>query len=72
MLQVRFATAVCLGYLTFNKTAGRALLVLCRNTPGLYEQIMKNIGHKPKVSKDFLEDIRCAKTVGIPCLRSVH
>ena len=69
--QVRFAAAVCLGYLTFNKTAGRALLVSCRNTPGLYEKITRNIGKNPKISKDFTEDIRCAKSVGIPCLRYV-
>ena len=69
-MQVRFAAAVCLGYMTHNKTAARSLLVLCRNTPGLFEVFMENIGKNPKISQTFVEDVRCAKTVGFPCLRS--
>lgn len=64
--------AVTLGYLTFNRTAARMLLVACRNTPGLYEKLEKNIGKNPKISKEFTEEFRRAKSVGLPCLRSVH
>lgn len=69
--QVRFACATALGYLTFNRTAARKLLVCCRNMPGLYDQIMDSIGNKPKICKDFTEEFRTAKLVGLPCLRWV-
>ena len=67
--QVRFACATALGYLTFNRMAARKLLVYCRNTPGLYDQMINNIGKNAKICKDFTEEFRTAKLVGLPCLR---
>ncbi|XP_052802485.1 ankyrin and armadillo repeat-containing protein-like isoform X4 [Mya arenaria] len=64
--QVRSAVAVALGYLTFNKTAARLLLGACRNTPGLYKKLMDNIGKDSKISSDFIENFKRAKTVGLP------
>jgi len=64
--QVRSAVAVALGYLTFNKTAARLLLGACRNTPGLYKKLMDNIGKDAKISSDFIENFKRAKTVGLP------
>ena len=40
----------------------------CRNTPGLFEKIMDNIGLKPKISKDFTSEYKRAITIGLPCL----
>ena len=68
LFQLRFACAVCLGYLTFNRTAARKLLVACRNTPGLYEKIMENIGPKPRISKEFTDEFKRALTIGLPCM----
>lgn len=67
--QVRFACAIALGYLTFNRTAGRGLLTTCRNTPGLYHRLMDNIGKNAKICEDFTEEYRRCKIVGLPCLR---
>lgn len=63
---VRTAVAVALGYLTFNKTAARILLASCRNCPGLYDQMMNNIGSDSKISGEFIEDFRRAKIIGLP------
>ena len=63
---VRSAVAVALGYLTFNPTAARLLLSECRNMPGLYKQLMKSIDHDAKISQDFIENFKRAKTVGLP------
>ena len=67
--QVRFHSAVALGYLSFNRTAARQMLTACRNTPGLYDRLLKNIGKHPKICKDFTEEFERAKIVGLPCLR---
>ncbi len=67
--QVRFTSAVALGYLTFNRTAGRNLLTACRNTPGLYDRLVGNIGKNAKICKDFTEEFRRCRIVGLPCLR---
>lgn len=64
--QVRSAVAVALGYLTFNRTAARLLLSACRNTPGLHKKLMDNIGNDAKISAEFIEDFKRAKTVGLP------
>ena len=64
--QVRSAVAVALGYLTFNRTASRLLLSACRNTPGLHKKLMDNIGKDAKISSEFIEDFKRAKTVGLP------
>ena len=64
---VRNAVAVALGYLTFNPTAARILFSICRNMPGLYKQLMANIGYNPKISQEFVANFRRAKIVGLPC-----
>eukprot|EP00058_Branchiostoma_floridae_P008346 XP_002593834.1 hypothetical protein BRAFLDRAFT_75707 [Branchiostoma floridae] len=67
--QVRFYAAVALGYLTFNRTAGRELLVLCRNTPGLYDVLVENMGQDARISMEFTDTFRMAKMVGLPSQR---
>lgn len=63
---VRSAVAVALGYLTYNPTAARKLLSACRNTPMLYKKLMKSIGTDAKISENFIENYKRAKTVGLP------
>ena len=67
--QVRFACAVALGYLTYNRTATRRLLVACRNTPGLFDRLMDNIGKNPKISPEFTDEFKRQRIIGLPCLR---
>ncbi|XP_013392381.1 ankyrin and armadillo repeat-containing protein-like [Lingula anatina] len=64
--EVRSAVACALGYLSFNKTTARALLVACRNRPKYYDLLMDNIGLNPKISADFVDDFKRAKLVGLP------
>lgn len=64
--QVRNAVAVTLGYLTFNPTAARLLFATCRNIPGLYNKLMKNIGFHPKINSKFEDNFRRARLVGLP------
>ncbi|KAK6172108.1 hypothetical protein SNE40_018060 [Patella caerulea] len=64
--QVKNSVAVALGYLTYNKTAARLLFSACRNTPGLYNLLVDNIGSNPRISEDFVSDFRRAKIVGLP------
>lgn len=64
--QVRSACAVALGYLTFNRTAARQLLSVCRNKPGLYTSLLDNMEKDAKISSEFVEDFKCAKHVGLP------
>lgn len=67
--QVRFSCAVALGYLTYNRTASRYLLSVCRNRPGLYDRLMASIGKNPKINSNFVEDFQRARIIGLPCLR---
>ncbi|KAL8620460.1 hypothetical protein ACOMHN_048393 [Nucella lapillus] len=64
--QVRNAAAVSLGYLTFNKTAARTLLSICRNTPGLFSKVTDNIGVDPRISQQFVQEFQRAKMIGLP------
>jgi len=66
---VRQSCAVALGYLTFNKTAARHLLSCCRNTPGLYDNLVDNIDHDAKISDEFCKDFKRAKKIGLPSQR---
>ncbi|XP_071948397.1 ankyrin and armadillo repeat-containing protein-like [Antedon mediterranea] len=65
-IEVRSAVAVALGYLTFNRKATRILLSACRNRPGLFEQLMNNLGPNGKISTDLTDEFRIAKKVGLP------
>lgn len=67
-VEVRASSAVALGYLTFNRTATRLLLIATRNTPGLFQQLMENLDKDGKISKDFTEEFRRQEIVGLPAL----
>ncbi|MGH0142826.1 UNVERIFIED_CONTAM: hypothetical protein FKN15_036637 [Acipenser sinensis] len=64
--EVRVATAVALGYLTFNRHAHRLLLVQCRNRPGLYNLLTQNLSSDAKISKIFTAEFKRQKLVGLP------
>jgi len=68
---VRQACAVTLGYLTYNRTAARLLFASCRNTPRLYDQIIRNMGPATRLNPIFVNDFECARKIGLPCLRYV-
>lgn len=66
--QVRFACAVTLGYLTFNRTASRLLLHNCRNVPKLFDTLMSLIKDESKISDQFIESYNTAFQLGLPRL----
>lgn len=66
--QIRFASAVTLGYLSFNRTASRMLLHNCRNVPHLFQTLMSIIRPETKISKQFVESFQTAKELGLPKL----
>lgn len=66
--QVHTACSIALGYLSYNPTGMRQLLTKCRNTPGLYQLLMKP---KPTMNKDFVDEFRCFRIIGLPSLRCV-
>ncbi|KAK3726414.1 hypothetical protein QZH41_019667 [Actinostola sp. cb2023] len=65
---VRISAAIALGYLSFNRTAERLMLVACRNTPGLFDALLSNLGGG-KVAMVFIDDWKETKTVGLPSER---
>ncbi|XP_063964781.1 ankyrin and armadillo repeat-containing protein-like isoform X3 [Lytechinus pictus] len=67
-IEVRSSSAVALGYLTFNRTATRLLLIATRNTPGLFQKLMDNLDKDGKISEDFTEEFRRQQVVGLPAL----
>ncbi|XP_067892381.1 ankyrin and armadillo repeat-containing protein [Heterodontus francisci] len=67
--QVRDSCATALGYLSFNRTGHRRLLVECRNQPELYELLISNICKDGKISKEFTDEFRVQKLVGLPSER---
>lgn len=66
--EVRSSAAVALGYLSFDRTASRLMLQACRNTPGLLESLVDNLGNG-KVSMEFMDEWRQTKMVGLPSAR---
>ncbi|KAM4626878.1 ankyrin and armadillo repeat-containing protein [Discoglossus pictus] len=66
--EVRVACANALGYLTFNRTAYRHLLVECRNAPNLYHLLINNLSRDAKISQEFIDDFKLQKQVGLPSL----
>ena len=66
--QIRFASAVTLGYLTFNRTASRLLLHNCRNRTNLYCTLLKNLRDDSKVNEEFLLNYETALKLGLPKL----
>ncbi|KAL9968183.1 hypothetical protein ACROYT_G026526 [Oculina patagonica] len=63
--EVRSSAAVALGYLSFDRTASRLMLQACRNTPGLLESLVDNLGNG-KISMEFMDEWRQTKMVGLP------
>ena len=66
--EVRGSAAVALGYLSFNRTAARLMLVACRNTPGLYDILAANLGNG-KMAMEFADDWQENRRVGLPSSR---
>jgi hypothetical protein len=66
--QVRMASAVTLGYLTYNRTASRLLLHNCRNVTYLYDEIIHTLGKKGKISTQFTQSYQTALQLGLPKL----
>ena len=66
--QVCRSAAVALGYLSFNGSGAREMLMICRNTPGLYTALERNLG-SGKMSMDFVDSWRRALNVGLPSKR---
>ncbi|XP_054826109.1 ankyrin and armadillo repeat-containing protein [Eublepharis macularius] len=66
--EVRTAMACALGYLTYNRTAYRHLLVQCRNKPKLFKRLINNLSRDAKINRDFLKEFRRQKKVGLPSL----
>ncbi|KAG8124825.1 hypothetical protein E2320_020195 [Naja naja] len=66
--EVRSAVACALGYLTFNRTAYRHLLVQCRNKPKLFKRLIVNLSKDAKINSDFVKEFRRQKKVGLPSL----
>ncbi len=66
--QIKFASAVTLGYLTFNRTASRLLLHNCRNVPTLFNTLMSILRQENKISSQFIESYETALELGLPKL----
>ncbi|XP_062974649.1 ankyrin and armadillo repeat-containing protein [Elgaria multicarinata webbii] len=66
--EVRKAMASALGYLTFNRTAYRHLLVQCRNKPKLFKRLIRNLSKDARINADFVKEIKRQKKVGLPSL----
>lgn len=66
--QVCRSAAVALGYLSFNGSGAREMLMICRNTPGLYTALERNLG-SGKMSMEFVDSWRRALNVGLPSKR---
>jgi len=66
---VRHSCAVTLGYLTYNSTAARLLVGLCRNTPRLFDKLITTLGPAATVNPDFISDFECARRAGLPVMR---
>ncbi|XP_061468883.1 ankyrin and armadillo repeat-containing protein [Rhineura floridana] len=66
--EVRTAMACALGYLTFNRTAYRHLLVQCRNKPKLFKRLIMNLSKDARINSDFVKEFKRQKKVGLPSL----
>ena len=66
--QVCRSAAVALGYLSFNACGAREMLVICRNTPGLYSALEQNLG-SGKMSMEFVDCWQRSVNVGLPSQR---
>ncbi|XP_067405132.1 ankyrin and armadillo repeat-containing protein isoform X4 [Emydura macquarii macquarii] len=69
--EVRIASAGALGYLTYNRTAYRHLLVECRNKPKQFTRLMNNLSRDAKINQDFVKEFQRQRQVGLPSLSLV-
>ncbi|KAM5152418.1 ankyrin and armadillo repeat-containing protein [Mantella aurantiaca] len=69
--EVRVACADALGYLTFNRSAYRHLLMECRNQPTLYDLLINNLSKDGRISREFIEEFDSQRRIGLPCLSLV-
>ncbi|XP_043550399.1 ankyrin and armadillo repeat-containing protein [Chiloscyllium plagiosum] len=67
--QVRDSCATALGYLSFNRTGHRHLLKECRNQPELFDLLIANICKDGKISKEFTDEFKLQKLLGLPIER---
>ncbi|KAJ7345541.1 hypothetical protein JRQ81_001491 [Phrynocephalus forsythii] len=66
--EVRTAMACALGYLTFNRTAYRHLLVQCRNKPKFFKRLIMNLSKDARINSEFVREFRRQKKIGLPSL----
>ncbi|XP_015264330.1 PREDICTED: ankyrin and armadillo repeat-containing protein, partial [Gekko japonicus] len=66
--EVCISMACALGYLTYNRTAYRHLLVQCRNKPKLFKRLIKNLSRDARINPEFVKEFRRQKKVGLPSL----
>ncbi|XP_078260750.1 ankyrin and armadillo repeat-containing protein [Rhinoraja longicauda] len=67
--EVRESCATALGYLSFNRTAHRHLLVECRNQPELYDLLISNVSPDGKICQEFIDEFNVQKLIGLPSER---
>ncbi|XP_062434919.1 ankyrin and armadillo repeat-containing protein [Rhea pennata] len=66
--EVCMASATALGYLTFNQTAYRHLLVECRNKPKQFSRLMNNLSRDARINQDFVNEFQRERRAGLPSL----
>ncbi|XP_069589954.1 ankyrin and armadillo repeat-containing protein [Ranitomeya imitator] len=66
--EVRVSCANALGYLTFSSHAYRLILSKCRNKPKLYDLLKNNLSNEAKISKEFTEEFKTQRQIGLPTL----
>ncbi|XP_078536495.1 ankyrin and armadillo repeat-containing protein isoform X2 [Lissotriton helveticus] len=66
--EVRVACANALGYLSFNRTAHRYLLIECRRKPELFDLLRSNLSEDARISTEFTKDFERQKQVGLPSI----
>ena len=66
--QIKFASAVTLGYLSYNRTASRLLLHNCRNVTHLFNTLMSILRPETKISRQFVESYETELKLGLPKL----
>ena len=64
--QIRFVSAVTLGYLTFNRTASRLLIHNCRNIENLYKNLIENLRDDSIINEEFLHNYDQVIKLGLP------
>ena len=66
--EIRYVSAVALGYLTFNRKGSRILLNNCRNVTDLFDTLMSILKPDDKIGNQFVQSYRTALQLGLPKL----